>query len=210
VSWPGVVPVPESATLRAEFEALEVMARLPLALLPEVGAKVTLRLALCPAFKVRGKVRPLALNPEPVAPAAEIVTLVPPELVIVSASVVVLPVVTFPKLRLAGLVVSWPGVVPVPESATLRAEFEALEVMARLPLALLPEVGAKVTLRLALWPGLKVIGKFIPLALNPEPVALAAEIVTLVPPELVKVSASVALLPVVTFPKLRLAGLVVS
>jgi len=98
--------VPESATLRAEFDALEVMARLPLAPLPEVGAKVTLRLALWPAFKVRGKVRPLALNPEPVAVAAEIVTLVPPELVRVSASVVVVPVVTFPKLRLAGLVVS--------------------------------------------------------------------------------------------------------
>ena len=121
-----------------------------------------------------------------------------------------LPGATFPKLRLAGLVVSWPGVVPVPESATLRAEFEALEVMARLPLAPLPEVGAKVTLRLALWPGFKVIGRFMPLALNPEPLAPAAEIVTLVPPELVRVSASVVVVPVVTFPKLRLAGLVVS
>ena len=79
-----------------------------------------------------------------------------------------------------------------------------------MPLAPLPEVGAKVTLRLALWPGFKVIGKFMPLALNPEPVALAAEIVTLAPPELVRVSASVVVLPVVTFPKLRLAGLVVS
>jgi hypothetical protein len=100
------VPVPESATLRAEFEALDVMARLPLALLPEVGAKETLRLALCPGFKVIGKVRPLALNPEPVALAAEIVTLVPPEFVMLSAKVWELPTWTLPKPSVAGLVMS--------------------------------------------------------------------------------------------------------
>jgi len=40
-----------------------------------------------------------------------------------------------------------------------------------------------------------VIGKFKPLAVNAEPVVVAAEIVTLVPPELVRVSASVWELP---------------
>jgi len=98
----------------------------------------------------------------------------------------------------------------VPESATLSAEFDALELMARLPLALLPEVGAKVTLRLALWPGFKVIGRFMPLALNPEPLAPAAEIVTLAPPEFVMVSAKVWELPTWTLPKPSAAGLVVS
>jgi len=41
------------------------------------------------------------------------------------------------------------------------------------------------TLKLTLWPTLKVIGKLKPLALNPEPVVVAAEIVTLARPELV-------------------------
>lgn len=112
--------MPESATFNAEFEALEVIARLPLALLPEVGAKVMLRLALWPAFKVMGKLMPLALNPAPEALAAEIVTLDPPELVRVSASVWELPTWTLPKPSVAGLVLSWPEVEPVPESERVK------------------------------------------------------------------------------------------
>jgi hypothetical protein len=46
-------------------------------------------------------------------------------------------------------------------------------------------------LKVTLWPALKVIGKLKPLAVNPELEELAAEIVTLVPPELVRVSAKV-------------------
>ena len=49
------------------------------------------------------------------------------------------------------------------------------------------------TLKLTLWPTLKVIGKLKPLALNPEPVVVAAE--TLARPELVRVPASVCDLP---------------
>jgi hypothetical protein len=56
-------------------------------------------------------------------------------------------------------------------------------------------VGENVALKLTLWPAPKVIGKLKPLAVKPEPVALAAEIMTLVPPELVRVSASVWELP---------------
>ena len=40
---------------------------LPLTLPPDFGAKVTLRLALCPAARVSG--RPLRLNPDPVIAA---------------------------------------------------------------------------------------------------------------------------------------------
>jgi hypothetical protein len=55
-----------------------------------------------------------------------------------------------------------------------------------------------------------VAGKVKPLAVNPEPVAANAEIATLVPPELVRVSVREALLPVATLPKLRFAGAAVS
>ena len=46
MSWPGVVPVPESGTFRAGLDALDVMARLPLALPPDVGENATLKLTL--------------------------------------------------------------------------------------------------------------------------------------------------------------------
>jgi hypothetical protein len=105
--------------------------------------------------------------------------------------VALVPVVTFPKLRLVGLAVSWRGVEPVPDSGTLREELDAFDVIARFPLTALPDVGAKMTLKLTFCPTLKVIGKLRPLTLNPAPVALAPEIVTLEPPELVSVSASV-------------------
>jgi hypothetical protein len=137
---------------------------------------------------VSGRVIPLKLNPAPLGVICEIVRAVPPELVSFSARVDVLPVVTFPKLRLVGLAVSWPDVAPVPDSGTLKEELDAFEVMARFPLTALPDVGAKLTLKLTLCPTLKVIGKLKPLALNPAPVALAPEIVTLEPPELVRVS----------------------
>jgi hypothetical protein len=89
------------------------------------------------------------------------------------------------------LAVSWPDAVPVPESGTFRAGLDALDVMARLPVALPPDLGENVALKLTLWPAPNVIGKLKPLAVKPEPVALAAEIMTLVPPELVRVSVRV-------------------
>ena len=141
-----------------------------------------------------GKVIPLKLNPV-LGVIWEIVRDVPPEFVSFSASVVLLPVVTFPKLRLVGLAVSWPGVFPAPDRGTFSAELDAFEVIARLPLAVPPDVGVKVTPKLTLWPTLKVAGKVKPLAVKPEPVTLAAEIVTLAPPELVRVSVIVWELP---------------
>jgi hypothetical protein len=98
--------VPESGTFNAELVALDVIARFPLTLPAEVGENFTLKLALCPAFSVVGKVSPLALKPAPVAVAAEIVTLDPPELVTVSVRDALLPVFTLEKLRLVGAAVS--------------------------------------------------------------------------------------------------------
>ena len=99
---------------------------------------------------------------------------------------------------------------PVPVSGTFSVEFAALEVMAKLPVTAPPAVGENFVLKLTLWPAVSVAGKVKPLTLNPEPVVLAAEIVTLVPPELVRVSVKEPLLPVVTLPKPRLVGVDVS
>ncbi len=83
-----------------------VMARLPLTVPLDDGAKAVLNVTLCPALKVRGRLRPVMLKPAPVAVACEIVTLVPPELVRVSERLLLLPTWTLPKLRLAGFAVS--------------------------------------------------------------------------------------------------------
>jgi hypothetical protein len=47
----------------------------------DVGEKLTVRLTLCPAATVAGKVKPETLIPEPFGVIAEIVTLVVPEFV---------------------------------------------------------------------------------------------------------------------------------
>src|SRR5216683_5116991 len=79
--------------------------RLPLTLLLDVGANVTLKLPLCPAGRVSG--RPLRLNPDPVIAAWETVRSDPPELPRTSDCVALLPTGTLPKLMLDGLTVSW-------------------------------------------------------------------------------------------------------
>ncbi len=72
---------------------------------------------------------------------------------------------------------------------------EALEVMLRLPLAAPLVVGEKSMVNEVLWPAVSVNGKDKPLKLNPVPLAVAAEIVRLVPPVLVSVSDKLVLLP---------------
>jgi hypothetical protein len=63
----------------------------------------------------------------------------------------VVPTSMLGKLRLVGETASVPGRVPVPASKTDSVGSEALEVMARVPLMLLPDCGAaKDTLKVAL------------------------------------------------------------
>jgi len=101
-------------------------------------------------------------------------------------------------------------VAPVPDSGRFSDALDAFDVIAMLPLTAVPEVGAKTILKVTLWPTLRIIGKIKPLAVKPAPVVLAAEIVTLDPPELVSVSVFVCELPTGTLPKARLVGLVAS
>ena len=70
-----------------------------------------------------------------------------------------------------------------------------MEVTLTLPLAAPLAVGANSTVNEVLWPAVSVKGKDKPLRLNPVPLAVAAEIVRLVPPVLVSVSDKLVLLP---------------
>ena len=80
--------MPDKAIVRLEPE---VMLTFPLAAPLVVGANSTVNDVLCPAFKVTGTVRPLRLNPLPLAEAAEMVSAVPPTLVRVSERLLLLP-----------------------------------------------------------------------------------------------------------------------
>ena len=82
--------------------------------------------------------------------------------------------------------------------------------MEMLPVALPLDVGVNVAVRVAVDPALMEAGTVKPLILNPEPEALAAEIVNVAFPEFVRVILCVALLPTLTLPKATLAGLIVS
>lgn len=120
------------------------------------------------------------------AASAETVTALPPLFVIVSDRDLLVPVVTFPKLRDVEATEIAPGVTPVPESATLA--LPVLEVMLTLPLAAPVAVGANETEKLADCPAFSVTGRARPVTLYPAPVAETADTVTAVPPLLVIVS----------------------
>ena len=142
-------------------------------------------------MRVRGKVSPESVKPVPLADAAEMVRLEPPELVKVSVNVFELPTTTFPKLKLAGLGVIWPCVTPAPDSGTLSVGLFASEVIARFPVLLPEDVGEKIALNVVLCPAARVAGRPGPVKLNPVPVAAAAEMVTVTPPVFVTVTGTV-------------------
>jgi hypothetical protein len=76
-----------------------------------------------------------------------------------------------------------------------------------LPLALPADAGANFAVSVVLEPAPSVCGVVIPLMLNPEPDAVACEMVMLAVPEFVNVIVCEPLLPTPTDPKLTLAGL---
>ena len=175
--------------------ASDVMVRLPLLLPAAVGVNTALKVALCPAPTVAGRFGPVKLKPLPVADALEMVTVEPPLLVTVTATDLLLPTVTLPKLTLLGFAMREPGVTPVPESAMLRGDPGASEAMARLPVITPPVAGANFTVNATDWFGVKVAGRDSPTTEKPVPVTVACEIVTFDPPVLVNVSERLALLP---------------
>jgi len=61
----GVTPVPIRVNVEGELVALLATATLPLALPDAAGAKVTLRVAVCPGVSVCPVDKPVASNPAP-------------------------------------------------------------------------------------------------------------------------------------------------
>src|SRR5579859_5147602 len=103
VCW---TPLPASEITAGEFVALLATDTLPLTLPAADGAKATFNVAVCPAAMTVPLDTPLSLKPAPLVAAPEIVTLEFPEFVSVTERVLLEPVFTFPKLKLAGLALS--------------------------------------------------------------------------------------------------------
>jgi len=152
-------------------------------------------------------VTPLALKPAPVALKLEIVTLEFPLLVSVAVSELLLPSLTFPKLRLDVLN---PRIrvaaTPVPLRVIVSGEFGALLTSCIDPVTLPAELGPKTALNVVLLPVAMVTGAAIPDVLNPVPVAVTDDIVTLALPPFVSVKLCELLVPVVTLPNAALVG----
>jgi hypothetical protein len=76
--------VPLKVIDKLGFEAFDATVAVPGNVPADVGAKVAVKVVLCPGVKVSGVVIPETVNPVPDAATAEIVALVPPVLVSVS------------------------------------------------------------------------------------------------------------------------------
>lgn len=178
VNCPGVLPLPLSATFSCGLEASERTVRFPVIEPAMLGVKTTPKVRLCPAPKLAGRDKPLAVNAALDKPTCETVTLVVPVLVRVSVKLCELPGGRFPKLRLAGKAEIRPAAeIPEPDNATVavvvveeaylnlrRCLQVCVEALARTePLSVPTAGGEKVTFSCALCPGESVNGQVSPL-----------------------------------------------
>src|SRR5208282_3735519 len=143
---------------------------------------------------VAGRVIPESTN-SPLLLPAELTITDAPAAVRLPLSEELAPTVTVPKLSVVGETDNCPGAVPVPESAMLSGEFDAVEAIESDPLAAPEPVGVNVAVKVTLPLGVSVAGNVNPLIEKPVPVTVAAEIETDEPPVLVSVSDKFVLLP---------------
>jgi len=204
----GAAPDPESEMARGELVALLATVTLPEKLPEVVGAKVMLKDVDCPAARVRGSAKPVALNPAALMLICETDTLELPVFASVTLCVPLAPAVMLPKLSEEGDAVSWVmGDTPVPASGTTNGELSVLFTSVRFPEKLLADAGVKLTVKVAEPPGTTESGTVSPEKLKPVPTSGAWVTLRFAVPGLVMTSVWVLVTPTVTLPKLTLAGI---
>jgi len=165
------VPVPDRLTTAGELVALLAMLTLAPATAPAVvGANVTVSVADWPGVSTVPFETPLALNPAPVTVTPEIVRFEFPLFVSDVVSELVLPSLTFPKDRLAGLAPSSKVAAdPVPDRLITSGEGVPFVVNVTEPFTVVADDGVKMTLKLALPPAAIVVDVLRPDWLKPVP-----------------------------------------
>ena len=111
------------------------MEALPLKLPGDWGAKVTLKVVLCPGANVTGVVKPEIVKPFPDTESWEMVALEPPVFCTASVWVLLLPTCTPVKDKLAGVAARAAGSTPVPERAKSSVVLDPLIARDKIPLA---------------------------------------------------------------------------
>lgn len=169
--WAGAaVPVPLAVSVVVEGWALLVNVRVAVSAPTTSGLKVTVKETLCPARMVTDCEKPLTTKRELFEVAPVTVTFAPLAVRVPVADPLV-PTTTLPTAIGAGVAVSCPtAAVPVPVKGMVKVGLEPVDVTVTLPLAVPAVRGAKVTLNIALCPGVRVAGVEIPLTVKPVPV----------------------------------------
>lgn len=174
-----------------------------------VGVNVTVNVTVWFGVKVSPELTPVVVIPVPVGVTPEIVMFEFPLFVSVTFNDLLLPTLTLPNARLEGFAPSRKvAVTPVPLTGMESGEPGALFVSDTDPLTRPAEVGENTMLNDEFLPARIEVGSVSPLMLTPAPVALAAEIMSVAVPLFVTVIVCELLVPVVTFPKLTVDGLV--
>lgn len=165
-----VPPDPASETVEGELDALLATERLPVALPAAAGAKLTGKVTLWPALRLKGKVTAPRLKPAPATAICETVTAADPVLLSATPCELVAPTVTLPKLTAAGLS-DTVMVAPLPESGMTTGWLDALLEIETPPVEAAAVTGVKATAKLAALPEVNVTGSEGPLTLKPFPLA---------------------------------------
>jgi hypothetical protein len=153
------------------------------------------------------EVTPLLLYPVPVTVTPEIVTFEFPLLVSVVVNELLLPTLTLPKLKLDALNPSTRvAATPVPLSEIVVGELGALLTSVIDPVTLPAALGPNTALNVAALPAPMVTGAVIPVVLNPAPVTVTEEIVTVALPPFVRLMVCELFVPVVTLPNAAVVG----
>src|SRR5580700_2239212 len=198
-------PIPLSPIVRLGSEALLAIAIPPAASPAASGAKRASRFMLCPAESFKGVATLLMEKPLPLTLTREMVRLLLPVLLSLRVFELLSPMITAPKLALAGVADKRPSA-PIPLSPIVRLGSEALLAIAIPPAASPAASGAKRASRFMLCPAESFKGVATLLMEKPLPLTLMREMVRLLFPVLLSLRVFELLSPMITAPKLALAG----
>jgi len=151
-----------------EFVALLATVTLPVKLPVVEGEKLTCNVAFWPGARIRPAETPLVANLAPATLTPETFTLEFPAFFSVTSRMLLAPMATFPKLKLEALESrSVVAAAPVPLTAIVLGELEALLITDTIPEMLFLTVGENMTLNVDCLPGPMVTGRDVPVILKP-------------------------------------------
>jgi hypothetical protein len=184
---------------------LAIITLAPLALPALPGANVTISVVDCPGIRIVPPEIPLALKPEPLTLTLEIFMLKFPVFVNVVLKDLLLPGVTVPKFKLAGLTASEVfAAEPVPVTLITSGEGTPFVTNVIEPLIAEVELGLNTALNVALEFGTIVVDIDSPVRPTPAPLAAICEKVSVALPLFLSVIGCEFVFPTTTFPKLTL------